>query len=171
MERLRARFEQNVPSVILHSEPFYKAEFLEDLIGLEEMPVMVIDTDLMYSGYAESGMVPKRDNVTVFCPDAGSWDAMISEIIGIASVERCTVIVDSLNGIHGMYEDIDSARFVDSCLMLLSSLARQSGSIVVITAMARRRDGRWAISPGGKQVLRSEGSWLYYLERPGRNLA
>ena len=155
---------QGVPNVILCMDPFYKSEFLENLIGREKDEVIYVDLDLLYTGYVESGMLPRRDNVTVLRPERDSWNREISEVINTASASRCLVIVDSLNGIHGMHDDLESARFVNSCLMLLSSLARQAGSCVVIAAVARRRNEAWVLTPSGKQVLRSSGTRFYHLK-------
>ncbi len=66
------------------------------------------------------------------------------------------IIIDSFNGIYNLFDDLESARFVNSCIMLLSSLGKQSDSTIIITTMARKKDDdEWILSPGGKHILKS----------------
>ena len=65
-----------------------------------------------------------------------------------------------------MFDDLESARFVNSCIMLLSSLGKQSNSTIVITAMARKKDNNeWILSPGGKHILKSAKTGVYFLKK------
>ena len=168
---IQNEFVQNVPSIVLCSEPFHKAEFLYRLINSVENPVIVIDTDLLYTGYVESGMIQKKDNVTIFHPDKVVWKEELSEIISQLSKEKLVVVIDSFNGVHNMFEELESARFINSCMMLLSSIGRQTNSSVVITAMARKKEnGDWVLSPGGKQFIKSEKTEIFYLKKIENNL-
>ena len=56
--------------------------------------------DLLYTGYVQSKMIQKKENVTIFCPDKTNWDEKLSEIISKVSKERFLVIIDSFNGIY-----------------------------------------------------------------------
>ena len=50
--------------------------------------------------------------------------------------------------------------------MLLSSLGKQSNSTIVITAMARKKDNNeWILSPGGKHILKSAKTGVYFLKK------
>ena len=70
-----------------------------------------------------------------------------------------------------MFDDLESARFINSCIMLLSSLGRETSSSVVISAMARKKDNNeWVISPGGKQIIKSEKTGVYFLKKFQGNL-
>ncbi len=111
-------------------------------------------------------MIQKKDNVTIFHPDKISWKEKLSEIISKVSKEKFLVVIDSFNGVYNMFDDLESARFINSCIMLLSSIGRQSNSSVVITAMGRKKeeDG-WVLSPGGKQIIKSGKTGVFFLKK------
>jgi len=70
-----------------------------------------------------------------------------------------------------MYDDLESARFINSCIMLLSSVGRQTSSSVVITAMARKKENNeWVVSPGGKQIIKSGKTGIFFLKKIENNL-
>ena len=164
-------FRKNIPSIVLCSEPFYKAEFLNILISSVKIPVIFVDMDLLYTGYVESGMIQKNDNVTIFCPEKEDWKDKLSKIISDTSEQKVLVVIDSFNGVYNMFDDLESARFINSCIMLLSSLGRKTSSSVVISAMARKKENNeWVISPGGKQIIKSEKTGIYFLKKNQENL-
>ena len=166
LAHIQKEFARNIPSIVLCSEPFHKAEFLDRLINSVGGPVIFVDMDLLYTGYVESGMIQKKDNVIIFYPQRESWRKELLEIITRVSKERFLVVIDSFNGVYNTFDDLESARFINSCIMLLSSVGRQTGSSVVITAMARKREnGEWVISPGGRQIIKSDKTGIFFLKK------
>jgi len=166
LTHIQNEFEQNVPSIVLCSEPFHKASFLNRLINSVENTIIFVDIDLLYTGYVESEMIQKKDNVIIFHPDKESWKEKLSEIMNKVSKEKFLVIIDSFNGVYNMFDDLESARFINSCIMLLSSIGRQTSSSVVITAMARKKENNeWILSPGGKQIIKSGKTGVYFLKK------
>jgi hypothetical protein len=165
-EHIKNEFESNIPSLVLCSEPFHKAEFLYRLMNSIEIPTIYVDLDLLYTGYVESGMIKKKNNVIIFHPEKENWEKKLVEIISKVSKEKFLVVIDSFNGVYNMFDDLESARFVNSCIMLLSSLANQTNSSVIITGMARKRENLgWVISPGGKQIIKSEKTGVYFIKK------
>ena len=163
---IQNEFEKNMPNIVLCSEPFHKAEFLNRLINSVENPIIFVDMDLLYTGYVESGMIQKKDNVIIFHPNKASWREKLLEIISKISKEKFLVVIDSFNGVYNIFDDLESARFINSCIMLLSSVGRQTSSSVVITAMARKKENNeWILSPGGKQIIKSEKTGVYFLKK------
>jgi hypothetical protein len=140
LTHIKNEFEKNVPSIVLCSEPFHKAEFLNRLINSVDNPIIFVDMDLLYTGYIESGMIQRKDNVTIFHSDKTSWMEKLSDIITKVSKEKFLVVIDSFNGVYNMFDDLESAIFINSCIMLLSSLGRETNSSVVISAMARKKE-------------------------------
>ena len=70
-----------------------------------------------------------------------------------------------------MFDDLESMRFINSCIMLLSSLGRNTNSSIIVTAMARKKENdEWVISPGGKQIIKSEKTGVYFLKKIEENL-
>ncbi len=168
---IQNKFEQNIPSIVLCSEPFHKMEFLNRLINSVENPIIFIDMDLLYTGYIESGMIQKKNNVTIFHPDKISWKEKLLEIITTVSKEKFLVIIDSFNGVYNLFDDLESARFINSCIMLLSSVGKQTSSSVVIIAMARKKENNeWILSPGGKQIIKSEKIGVFLFKKIGNDL-
>ena len=166
LEKIQNEFRKNVPSLILCSDSFHKIEFLNKLINSVENPIIFVDMDLLYSGYIESKMIQKRENLVIFQLNKLNWEKELSEIITKGSKAEFLIIIDSFNGIYNLFDDLESARFVNSCIMLLSSLGKQSNSTIIITTMARKKDnGEWILSPGGKHILKSAKTGVYFLKK------
>ncbi len=166
LTHIQNEFRKNIPSIVLCSEPFYKIEFLNRLINSVENLIIFVDMDLLYTGYIESGMIPKKENLVVFHPNKESWKEKLSEIITKTSKEEILVIIDSFNGVFNTFDDLESARFINSCIMLLASLGRNTNSSIIVTAMVRKKEnGDWVISPGGKQIIKSEKTGMYFLKK------
>ena len=166
LTHIQNEFGQNIPSIVLCSEPFHKVEFLNRLINSVENPIIFVDMDLLYTGYIESGMIQKKNNVTIFHPDKISWKEKLLEIITKVSKEKFLVVIDSFNGVYNMFNDLESARFINSCIMLLSSVGKQTSSSVVIIAMARKKENNeWILSPGGKQIIKSGKTGVFFLKK------
>jgi len=171
LTQIQIKFEQNNPNIVLCSKPFHKVEFLNRLINSTEDPIIFIDMDLLYTGYVQSGMIQKKENLVIFCPNKTNWKEEISKIISNVSKERFLIIIDSFNGLYNLFDELESAIFINSCLMLLSSIGNQTKSSVVITGMARRKkDDSWVLSPGGKHIIKSEKTGIYFLKKMGNNL-
>ena len=60
LTHIKNEFGKNIPSIVLCSDPFHKAEFLNRLINSSESPIIFVDMDLLYTGYVESGMIQKK---------------------------------------------------------------------------------------------------------------
>ena len=168
---IQNEFKEKIPNIILCSEPFHKAEFLNKLINSVEKPIIFVDMDLLYTGYIESGMIQKKTNLTVFHPTKDNWKEKFTEIITKVSKEKFLVIIDSFNGVYNMFEDLESAIFINSCIMLLASLGKDTDSSIIITAMARKKENEgWILTPGGKQIIKSTKTGVYILKKIENNL-
>ena len=166
LKNIQNEFKKNVPNLVLCSNSFHKIEFLNKLINSVKNPIIFVDMDLLYSGYIESKIIQKRENLVIFQPNKVNWEKKLSEIISKGSKAEFLIIIDSFNGIYNLFDDLESARFVNSCIMLLSSLGNQSNSTIVITAMARKKDNnQWTLSPGGKHILKSLKTGVYFLKK------
>ena len=166
LEYFQNEFKKNVPSLVLCSNSFHKIEFLNKLIISVKNPIMFVDMDLLYSGYIESKIIQKKNNLMIFQPNKLNWKEKLSEIITKISEKEFLIIIDSFNGIYNLFDDLESARFVNSCIMLLSSLGKQANSTILITAMGRKKENsEWVLSPGGKHIMKSAKTGVYFLKK------
>ena len=157
--------------MILCSNSFHKIEFLNKIITSTKNPVIFVDMDLLYSGYIESKMIQPKENLRIFQPNNLNWKEKLSGIITKISKKEFLVIIDSFNGIYNIFDNLESARFVNSCIMLLSSLGKQANSTIVITAMARKKENsEWILSPGGKKIMKSVKMGIYFIKKNQSNL-
>ncbi|WP_428325155.1 hypothetical protein [Nitrosopumilus sp.] len=163
---IQNKFKEKFPNIVFCSEPFNKVEFLNKLINSVAKPIIFVDMDLLYTGYVESGIIQKKNNLTIFHPTKENWEDKFAEIITRVSKEKFLVIIDSFNGVYNMFEDLESAIFINSCIMLLSSLGKDANSSIIITAMARKKEGEgWILTPGGKQIIKSAKTGVYLLKK------
>jgi len=171
LEHIQSEFKKNIPNLILCSNSFHKIEFLNKIITSTKNPVIFVDMDLLYSGYIESKMIQPKENLRIFQPNNLNWKEKLSEIITKISKKEFLVIIDSFNGIYNIFDNLESARFVNSCIMLLSSLGKQANSTIVITAMARKKENsEWIMSPGGKKIMKSVKMGIYFIKKNQSNL-
>ena len=166
LEYIQNEFKKNIPNLILCSNSFHKIEFLNKIIRSTKNPIIFVDMDLLFSGYIESKMIQEKENLMIFQPSNLNWKEKLSEIITKVSKKEFLIIIDSFNGIYNLFDDLESARFVNSCIMLLSSLGKQTNSTIVITAMARKKENsEWILSPGGKHIMKSTKMEIYFLRK------
>ena len=88
-------------------------------------------------------------------------------ILLVAQTTSTNFEVTNCDGeLYNLFDDLESARFVNSCLMLLSSLSKQSDCTIVVTGMAKNKDNNeWILSPGGKHIMKSPKSNIYFLKK------
>lgn len=168
---MKGEISEKNPNLVLCSKPFLKAEFLNRLINSVAIPVIFLDFDLLYSGYVGSEIIKKNENVKIVRSNRNNWEKNLKEIIEKISREKTLVILDSLNGIYNMFDELESSRFINAAIMLLSSVARYSKSQIIVTAMTIKNDKReWILSPGGRHLMDSKKSGMYYLGMSETNL-
>ena len=169
--QLKNEFSDKNPNIILCSKPFLKSEFLNRLIDSTTFPVIFLDFDLLYSGYIISGMIKKNENVKIFLSNRINFEKDLKEIIEKISKEKVLVILDSFNGVYNMFDELESARTINATIMLLSSVARHTKSLIVATAMAIKNDnGEWILSPSGRHLIDSKKSGMYNLDISEKSL-
>ncbi|KAG2472826.1 MAG: hypothetical protein NPMRTH4_1760013 [Nitrosopumilales archaeon] len=158
--------EKNTLNSVLCKEPFVKAAFLSKLIEYTDVPIFYLDFDLLYSGYVNSNMLPKKFNVSLFSPSKNDWNYVLKKILMMISNEKSIIIIDSLNGLYNLFDGKNIGRFVNTCIMLLVFVAKESGSSVLVTSLARKKDGEgWVLSPTGRRIVDSKIMTNFYLKK------
>ena len=171
LKYIQSEFKKNIPNLILSSNSFHKIEFLNKIISSTKNPIIFVDMDLLYSGYIESKIIQHKENLTIFQPSNLNWKEKLAEISNKISKEEFLIIIDSFNGIYNIFDDLESARFVNSCIMLLSSLGKQSNSTIIITALARKKENsEWILSPGGKKIMKLVKMGIFFIKKKQNDL-
>ncbi len=164
-------FSKSNPNVILCSQPFMKSQLLNDLIDSVDYPVIFLDFDLLYSGYIISKMISKNERIEIYQPEKESLEKIFSKIVKKVSEKRFLVILDSMNGFYNLFTKIESGIFINAVIMLLTSVAKQTNSIIAISAMARKKEDKgWVLFPGGRHILQSKNLGMYQMKNDEKSL-
>jgi len=162
--KLETEFSDSSPNFILCSKPFIKLEFLKSLIESCNHQVVLLDFDLLYSGYVMADMIDKNNNVKIFRSNKKDFENHIKEIIELISRKKVLVILDSFNSIFNLFDNEDSFRFITASIMLLSSVAKNTKSTILVTVSGMKNENeKWILSPGGKQLIETKNSRMYDL--------
>lgn len=156
INELQKKFEINNINGLIVKEPFDKADFLEKLIQSTTIPIIYLDFDLLYSGYVKSEMLTKKENVSLYSATKETWKNNFKDILSKISKKRYLVIIDSLTGFQNFLDQKDSGRLIESYLMLLGSVARESDSIVLFVGVARKKEENWVLIPTGRRLIDSK---------------
>ena len=148
---------------IFCKEPIDKIEFLTKIIEFFEGEIIYLDFNFLYTGYTQNNIIKKLDNVTIVNPNKDNFSTEILKIINKFSKKNYLVIIDSLNNLS--YDSPESVFFVNSSLMLLSTIARQRNATVLIASTVRKKEEEWITSPGGKQIVKPLGSRLFFIKK------
>lgn len=162
--KLETEFSDSSPNFILCSKPFIKLEFLKSLIESCNNQVVLLDFDLLYSGYVMADLIDKNDNVKILRSNKKGFENDIKEIIELISRKKVLVILDSFNSIYNLFDNEDSFRFITASIMLLSSVAKNTKSTILVTVSGMKNEKeKWILSPGGKQLIETKNSRMYDL--------
>jgi len=158
--------EKNTLNSVLCTEPFVKAAFLSKLVEQINVPILYLDFDLLYSGYVNASILPSKANVSLFSPSESDWNQILQKILMMILKEKSIVIVDSLNGLYNLFDGKEVGRLVNSYIMLLVFVAKESDSRVLVVSMARKKDGEeWVLSPTGRHVIDAKKMTSLYLKK------
>jgi len=165
-QEILREFSTKNPNIVLSSEPFVKSQFLIDLIDSSIDPVIFLDFDLLYSGYVYSGMLTKNDRVEIYQPDKNNIKKIFSNVANKISNKKHLIILDSFNGFYNIFAEVGSGIFINAVTMLLSFVAKEKDSVVIVSGMARKKDNEeWVLLPGGRHIIESKNSGLYFLKK------
>ena len=150
--------EHLVPSsstLLFYENAFSKIQLIQEITSKQNLPVLYIDLDLLFSGYVKSELLT-IPNVTLFSTLNSKINEILPKIFTKISTEPHLLIFDSINGLYNtLSNDADSGRMVNSILMLLARNVIFSNSILIISALATKKENDW-ILPNGRQILENE---------------
>lgn len=164
--KVKKYLEKNTLNSVLYANPFVKAAFLSKLVEQIDVPILYLDFDLLYSGYVNAEMLPRKVNVSLFSPLKNDWNQVLKKILMMVLKEKSFVIIDSLNGLYNLFDYKDVGRLVNAYVMLLTFVAKESDSSVLVVNMARKKDEEeWVLSPSGRRVVDAKIMTNLYLKK------
>mgnify|MGYP001764076840 CR=1 FL=1 len=104
----------------------------------------------------------KNANVSLFAPLKSDWNLILKKILLMISNQKSVIIIDSLNGLYNLFDGKDIGRLVNAYIMLIVFVAKESGSNVLFSSMARKKEGEgWVLSPTGRRVIDTKMLKIY----------
>ena len=155
-------FADSVNSILCH-DGFAKEAIIAKIIKEYDIPTIYLDLDLLYSGYVQSDIIKKQADVLLFTPDRKSWNDTFKEIIERISSEEHVLMVDSLNGFFTLFDDKNSGRYCNSCMMMLASMSRNRKSKIFLSSVAKLRGDGWILYPTGRHVLENRSISKFFV--------
>ena len=149
-------------SLLFYESAFSKIKLIQEIASKQNKPILYIDLDLLFSGYVKSQLL-KIPNLSLFNIADTDIDKILPETLTKISTEPHLVIFDSMNGLYNILSnDADSGRVVNSLLMLFTQNSQFSKSVLIIFALASKKDNNW-ILPNGRQILENENMKKFFI--------
>ena len=142
-------------NLIFYNDAFSKTKFMSKIMESFEDPIIYLDFDLLFSGYLVSEYIEKPPNLEIIKPDSKNLKDLLPNILTKISSQKTILIVDSLNVLYSFIDNDNQARFVNSLIMLLTTNAKFSESILFVTCLGQKKDDDW-ILPTGRHILEFE---------------
>ena len=147
--------ENLIPSsscLLFYENAFSKIKLIHKITSTQSRPILYIDLDFLFSGYIKSELLTIQ-NLTLFTTLESKVNEILPEILTKISIEPHLVIFDSINGLYNTLSNVaDSGRLVNTILMLLARNVSFSNSILIISALAGKKENNWFL-PNGRQIL------------------
>lgn len=144
---------------------FVKSSFFEILTNYLDYHIFYFDFDLLFSGYVSAKITHVNTNkISIIRPDRNNWNDTLSNILQEISLQRSIVIIDSLNGFFTLFDEIESSKFVNSCIMLLKAIGSNTNSSIIVGAISKfKKDEGWFLVPTSRRIMESKNSNRYFL--------
>ena len=142
-------------SLLFYESAFSKIKLIMEITSKLNLPILYVDFDFLFSGYVKSKLLT-IPNLTLFNTLESKMNEILPEILAIISIKPHLVIFDSINGLYNtLSNNVDSGRAVNSILMLLARNVSFSNSILIICALAGKKEKNWLL-PNGRQILEND---------------
>ena len=149
-------------NLLFYETAFSKIKLIQKIVSTQNLPVLYVDLDFLFSGYVKSQLL-SIPNLTLFNTIESNVNEILPEILTKISKESHLVIFDSINGLYNtLSNNPDSGRVVNSMLMLLARNVIFSNSILIISALAGKKEGKWLL-PNGRQILENENMKKFFI--------
>ena len=142
-------------NLIFYNDAFSKTKFMSKIMESFEDPIIYLDFDLLFSGYLESGHIEKPPNMEIIKPDSKNLKDLLPSVLTKISSQKTILIVDSLNVLYSFIDNDNQAILVNSLIILLTTNAKFSKSILFVTCLGQKKDDDWVL-PTGRHILEFE---------------
>ena len=154
-ELLKENLKSSGSNLLFYHDAFSKIKLIQKIIGFQRIPILYVDFDLLFSGYVNTKQIPQT-NLSLINILETEFNEIMTKLLTEISLKPHFVIFDSVNGLYNaLSNDDDSGRTVNSILMLLARNISFSNSILLIPALAEKKDQKWVL-PNGRQILENE---------------
>ena len=141
-------------SFLFYENAFSKIKLIQEITYKQNLPILYVDLDFLFSGYLKSELLA-IPNLTLFSTLESKISEILPKIFTKLSMEPHLIIFDSINGLYNtLSNNADSGRLVNAILMLLARNVTFSKSILIISALAEKKENDW-ILPNGRQILKN----------------
>ena len=142
-------------NLLFYDDAFSKIKLIQEIISTQKLPILYLDLDFLFSGFIHSNLFT-FENLSLFNMLESDLNQILPKILTKISLEPHLVIIDSVNGLYNTFSNNeDSGRIVNTILMLISQHTKFSNSVLIIPALATKKDEKW-ILPNGRQILENE---------------
>ena len=149
-------------SLLFYENAFSKIKLIQEITSNQSLPVLYIDLDFLFSGYIKSQLLT-IPNLTLFSTLESKINEILPKILTKISTEPHFVIFDSINGLYNtLSNDADSGRVVNAILMFLVRNVTFSNSILIISALAGKKENNWLL-PNGRQILENKNIKIFFI--------
>ena len=152
---LEENLVSSTSSLLFYENAFSKIKLIQEITLNQNLPILYIDLDFLFSGYVKSQLLT-MPNLTLFSTLESKANEILPEILTKISTEPHLVIFDSINGLYNtLSTNANSGRLVNAILMLLAKNTSFSNSILIIFALAGKKEKNWLL-PNGRQILEND---------------
>ena len=149
-------------NLLFYEDAFSKIKLLNQILISQNLPILYVDLDFLFSGFIHSKLL-NFEKFSLFNTLESNLNQILPKILTKISLEPHLIIFDSLNGLYNtLSNNEDSGRAVNSTLMLISQHIKFSDSILIIPALATKKDEKWFL-PNGRQILENENVKKFFL--------
>ena len=60
--------DENTINLVFYDNSYTKIKFVNEIISSYKSPIFYVDFDLLFSGYYESGLIPRKSNIEILWP-------------------------------------------------------------------------------------------------------
>jgi hypothetical protein len=164
-ENLQLLEENLIPSsssLLFYENAFSKIKLIQEIISQQNLPILYIDLDFLFSGYVKSQLLT-IPNLSLFNTLELSIYDILPKILVQISTKPHLIIFDSMNGLYNtLSNDADSGRIVNSILMLLARNSVFSKSTLMILALAGKKENNWVL-PNGRHILENKNMKKFFI--------